>query len=46
MLKDRQPYQPLTKEAFTQQRRARELQALTKQAAKLGLRLQPEPAAI
>lgn len=46
MLKDRQPYQPLTKEVFAQQRRERELQALTKHAAKLGLRLQPEPAAI
>ncbi|MCC7359296.1 MAG: IS110 family transposase [Anaerolineales bacterium] len=44
MLKDRQPYQPLTKEAFAQQRREREVRALTKQAAKLGLTLQPQPA--
>jgi hypothetical protein len=44
MLKNRQPYQPLTKEAFTQQRRERELRDLQKRAAKLGLRLQTEQA--
>jgi transposase len=43
MLKDRQPYQPLTQEALAQQRREREVQALTKQAAKFGLTLQPQP---
>jgi hypothetical protein len=46
MLKDRQPYQPLTTEAFAQQHQARERRALEQRAAKLGLRLQPEPAAI
>jgi transposase len=44
MLKERHPYQPLTKEAFTQQRRDRELRELEKRAAQLGCRLQSEPA--
>jgi transposase len=44
MLKDRQPYQPLTKEVFAQQRRDRELRELEKRAAHLGCRLQKEPA--
>lgn len=44
MLKDRQPYQPLTKETFYLQRREREVRALEKQAAKLGIRLHQEPA--
>lgn len=43
MLKDRQPYQPLTQEAFTQQHQARECRALEKRAAKLGFVLQPMP---
>jgi len=46
MLQDRQPYQPLTKEAFAQQRRDRELRELEKRAAHLGYRLQKEPAAV
>lgn len=43
MLKERQPYQPLTKEAFTQQHQARECRALEQRAAKLGFILQPKP---
>lgn len=46
MLKDRQPYQPLTKEAFAQQRREREVRVLEQRAAKLGLSLQKAPAGI
>jgi len=43
MLKTRQPYQPLTKERFTQQHQAREHRALEQRAAKLGFVLQPKP---
>ena len=43
MLKDRQPYQPLTQETFSQQHRAREQRTLEKRAAKLGFVLQPKP---
>jgi transposase len=46
MLKDRQPYQPLTKEVFAQQRRDRELRELEKRAAQLGCRLQKDPVPI
>lgn len=42
MLRDRQPYQPLTQEDFTLQRREQELRALRKRAAKLGFSLQLE----
>ena len=42
MLRDRQPYQPLTQAAFTRQRREQELRALRQRAAKLGFNLQPE----
>jgi len=45
MLRDRRPYQPLTQEAFTQQRRDREHRELQQRAAKLGLRLLPQPTA-
>lgn len=44
MLRDRQPYQPLTKEAFTQQRRDRDRRQLEKRAAQLGYTVQPAPA--
>ena len=43
MLRDRQPYQPLSKEAFAQQRRQREVRQLEKQAATLGYTVQPSP---
>ena len=46
MLKECQPYQPLTKEVFAEQRRAREIKALEKRAAHLGLSLQKQPAAV
>jgi transposase len=46
MLKDRQPYRPLTQEAFTDQQRQREVKALEKRAARLGLHIQPEPATV
>ena len=44
MLMHRQPYQPLTPEAYSQQVRQRELKSLQRRAAKLGLTLQPRPA--
>jgi transposase len=44
MLKHHQAYNPLTPEAYNQQRRQHELNALKKRAAKLGLTLQPLPA--
>jgi len=43
MLRDRQPYRPLTSAAFHQQRQARERRELEQRAAKLGLTLQPQP---
>lgn len=43
MLQERQPYQPLTPDDYQQQCRQREVRALEKRAAKLGLRLQKEP---
>jgi hypothetical protein len=46
MLKDRQPYRPLTQEAFADQHRQREVKALEKRAARLGLRLQQAPATV
>jgi hypothetical protein len=44
MLKHRQPYNPLTPEAYNDQLRQRELKYLKYRAAKLGLTLQPQPA--
>ena len=41
MLKERRPYQALTRDAYEQQSRQRELKNLEKRAAKLGLQLQP-----
>jgi transposase len=43
LLKHRQPYQPLSAEAYTEQQRQRELKRLQRQAAKLGFLLQPQP---
>jgi transposase len=43
MLKYRQPYQPLSAEAYTEQRRQHELNRLKRQAAQLGYTLQPQP---
>lgn len=42
MLRDRQPYQPLTQDDVTHQRRDQELRALRKRVARLGFTLQPE----
>lgn len=44
LLKHREPFQPLTREAFTEQRRQREIKVLEKRAAKLGFSLQSQPA--
>ena len=44
MLKHRQPYNPLTLEAYNQQLRQRELKSLQRRAARLGLTLQSQPA--
>lgn len=46
MLRDRQPYQPLTQQDFTHQRREQELRALRQRAAKLGFCLQLEGASV
>jgi hypothetical protein len=43
MLKHRQPYNPLTPEAYNEQLRQRELKSLKRRAAKLGLTLQAQP---
>jgi transposase len=43
LLRDRLPYQPLTQEAFAQQRQERELKTLEKRAAQLGYTVQPAP---
>jgi transposase len=43
MLKHRQPYQPLSAEAYDEQHRQREMNRLKRQAAKLGFALQPQP---
>ncbi len=43
MLKQHQPYQPLSAEAYDQQQRQREIKRLQRQAAKLGFSLQPQP---
>lgn len=44
LLKTRQPYHPPTLEAYDEQHRQREINALRRRAAKLGLTLQPQPA--
>lgn len=41
MLKERQPYQPISPEGYEAQNRQRQIQALTRKAAKLGFALQP-----
>ena len=43
MLTHHQPYQPLSAHAYTEQQRQREIKRLTRQAAKLGFSLQPQP---
>jgi transposase len=43
MLKEHQPYQPLSAAAYDQQQRQRELKRLQRQAANLGFTLQPRP---
>ncbi len=43
MLKHRQPYQPLSAEAYNEQHRQREINRLKRQAAQLGFTLQPQP---
>lgn len=44
MLKYREPYKPLTRQGYEDQCRQREVKALERRAAKLGLALQPKPA--
>jgi len=41
MLKERQPYQPVSPEAYEAQNRQRQIETLTRKAAKLGFALQP-----
>jgi transposase len=43
MLKQHEPYQPLSAEAYDQQQRQREIKRLQCQATKLGFALQPQP---
>jgi transposase len=42
LLKQHQPYQPLSAEAYDEQNRQREIKRLQRQAAKLGFSLQPQ----
>lgn len=42
MLKERQPYHPLSAQAYDEQQRQREIKRLHRQAAKLGFALQPQ----
>jgi transposase len=43
LLKQHEPYQPLSAEAYDEQQRQREIKRLKRQAAKLGFALQPQP---